>query len=256
VSLEIGKESEHPSRHTLTRYHAGETEGSEKGEIYAHVAGCPECRKILEQLEEARAAFFAGHDREAFLDTVRTRAAEPETAWWRFLFRPAHLAAAAAVLVMAVLVATLWMPDSGERMKGADLELGYYVMGPQGPEKAAPNQVLHPGDRIQFRLTAPAGGYVHIVGVDERGQVSVYFPRPDEAPETFPGGAGRPVPGSVILDEVLGRERVFLLVCPKPLDRDDLAERLGSVPEGSRSLLEVDRLPLQCEQRDLVLRKE
>jgi hypothetical protein len=257
VSLEIGKESEHPSRHALTNYHAGELAGSEKDEILAHVAGCPACRRILEQLAEAKASFTKGHDREKFLRAVRSRSAEPETAWWQVLLRPVHLAATAAVMVMAVLVMSLWTPDdNGERMKGADLELGYYVMGPQGPEKAAQGHVLHPGDRIQFRLTAPAGGYVHIVGVDERGNLSVYFPRPDETPEAFPGGAGRPVPGSVILDEVLGRERIFVLVCREPIDRDKLVERLGSVPEGPRSLMEVDRLPLRCEQRDLVLRKE
>jgi len=275
VSIEIREEGEHPSAHTLTRLHAGELGGEDRDQVQAHLDGCTACRSAFENLELSRVAFDQGHDREAFLRRVQEAAARPPESddvpgsWWLKLLRPVPLAAGAAVLA-GVLVLVLWSPpaERGDttRMKGGALELGYYVMEPGGPVVAEPDRPLHPGDRIQFRLTAPAGGYVHIVGIDEASAASVYFPPPGTTSEPFPGGAGRPVPGSIILDDTTGRERVFVLICDQPLDRSVLTRLAG---RHGRKLVDLERLPIppgtegpvaealaSCRQDSLVLHKE
>lgn len=277
MTIEVRKEGEHPSAHTLSRLHAGELSGEEHDRVRAHLDDCAACRSVFESLEQSRAAFDREHDREDFLRRAEEAAWRPRTAaanqtggaWWRILLRPVPLAAAAAVLA-GVLVLVWWSPPAERngttRMKGGTLELGYYVMEPGGPVVAGPDRLLHPGDRIQFRLTAPAGGYVHIVGVDEAGAASVYFPLPGTTPEPFPGGAGRPVPGSIVLDETTGRERIFLLICERPIDRSSLARLAG---RHGRALLETERFsglqgtgrpagqdPGRCRQQSLLLHKE
>jgi anti-sigma factor RsiW len=257
-------EDQHPSRYTLTRYHAGELPGADRERVGTHLRDCQECAAFLEELTEAKKNFHAGRDRLTFLDQVQAAPVpedeSPRTGhrWWHPVMQPAALLAAAAVLALIVLVIPWRTSDepTGERMKGDELALGFYVMEDSGPVVASSDRILHPGDRIQFRLTAPAGGFVHIVGIDESKAVNVYFPLPQETPEAFPGGAGRPVPGSVILDATLGKERVFVLICKQPVARDTLVEKVMNVPGGPRAALDQKRLPLDCRQTSLLLRKE
>ncbi|MBW1873222.1 MAG: hypothetical protein JRJ19_14225 [Deltaproteobacteria bacterium] len=211
------------------------------------------------------AGLQAKHDRRTFLATVQKRAdqsqvSKAQTSWWQALLRPARLAPAAGVIVLLlILVATFWTTDGGDvRMKGKTIELSYFVMEAEGPKVASADRILHPGDRIQFRLTALAGGFVHIVGIDHNGVVSVYFPLPAKEPEAFPGGAGRPVPGSVILDETLGKERIFVLICSQPIVAEQLIKTVKDVPGGTLKLVASDRLPLEleCDQSSLTLFKE
>jgi hypothetical protein len=264
VSIEIRNDQEHPSRHALTRYHAGELEGTEREKIDSHIGDCPECSRLLAELSRTKEEFEASHDRKAFLAKVTARAGESDgreqsrpDPWWRWLLRPAALAPLAASIILLILAISL-LPsnESGERTKGKEIELGFYLLQGDTPRVASENERLHPKDRIQFRLTAPAGGYVHIVGIDEAGMVSVYFPRPGDAPEAFPGGAGRPVPGSVILDDTLGRERVFVLICDRPMGRARLDRQLKKFRDGPRALLDAEELPIDCSQSSLLLTKE
>lgn len=265
MTIEIREEGVHPSAHTLARMHAGELEGAELEQARAHVEQCEACQAFLDELVRTREAFDAGHDRDGFLRRVEASVSAPagrpapDLPWWQRLLRPVPLAAGAALLA-GVLVLVLWTPPRGpggpDRMKGGELELGYYVMQAGEPVVAGPGHRLEPGDRIQFRLTAPAGGYVHIVGIDQAGTVSVYFPLPGGTRQEFPGGAGRPVPGSVILDDTPGQERVFVLICDAPHERSALMQLAGNDP---RRLLDSRRIPLPswtCRQDSLLLHKE
>jgi putative zinc finger protein len=265
VSLEIRTETEHPSKHSLARFLACELSGSRRDQIQDHLDECPACTSLLAELGQERESFLAKHDRQAFLAAVHKRADQSQTpqvevTWWQALLKPARLAPAAGlVALLLIVIATFWTTDGGDtRMKGKTIELTYFVMEPEGPKVAPAGRILHPGDRIQFRLTAPAGGFVHIVGIDQDGVVSVYFPLPDKEPEVFPGGSGRPVPGSVILDETLGRERIFVLICSQSIASEQLIKKIKDVPGGTMKLVTSDRVPLEleCNQSSLILLKE
>lgn len=264
MSLRLRQEGEHPSRFALSRFAASEGSPAERESIQDHLASCPECAQVLAELEEFQTAFHGAHDRAAFLASLRAKALEPEPErkpWWAGWFRPAMAlgAAAAAVLIVLLVVRPFAGPEPDAdqiRIKSDALALGFLVMEQGRPVIAAPDRVVHPGDRIQFRISAPRGGFVHVVGVDQAGKVSVYYPRPAETVEPYPGGSGRPVPGSVILDATLGRERVFALICERPLGRDRLAERVRAAATDPRIWLDRDRLPVACIQTSLVLVKE
>jgi len=264
VSLDFRKENEHPSHSRLRQYHVGDLGKEERRLTSSHLDECEECVAFLKTLDEEKKAFYADHDRAGFLTKVREGATRPSeigvTApknWLVKMLQPGLLAPATAALVL-LLIVVLYLPGeegSSERMKGNEIGLDFLVMENDGPRVAEPGRVLHPGDRIQFRVTAPAGGFIHIVSVDEAGTVSVYFPLPHSRAERYPGGAARPVPGSVILDDTLGRERVFMLLCGEPMQREQLAKAVLTLEGGPKTALETKRLPLECRQLSLLLTK-
>ncbi len=256
MKLDLDDSSGHPSRFELTRFHAGEIEANEHERLSNHLSGCVHCRAFVHELDQFRQDFHASHDREKILE--RVRAGTRKASWFGNLLRPRILAPLVAAGALALLI-IVWLPrieQPGERMKGAEIELGYWIMQAGQPRLAEQGQILHPGDRIQFWLTAPAGGYVHIVGIDEAGQINMYFPRPKEKPDIFPGGAGRPVPGSIILDKTLGQERVFVLICKQPLSADSLVTKASKLPGGVKTLITAERMPLDCSQAGILLHKE
>jgi hypothetical protein len=121
---------------------------------------------------------------------------------------------------------------------------------------ANPRQPLYPGDRIQFRLSGPAGLYLWIIGIDEQSHVSVYYPAPNTT-NLFEGGANRPIEGSVLLDATLGKERVFAVLCPQPARTDDLIQKIREYPGGVISLIDQDQLPIsgECRQTSVLVTK-
>ncbi len=252
----------HPSRHRIIRYHAGDLDEDQRVEIERHLSECSMCTEYFNELEKNKETFHAAHSRDEFIRLIKTICHEHQhkkkIPKWNFKRYSLVFGMSAAMVVFMVLIGlgTRNRRDEfHERLKGLELALGYYIMGAAGPEIGLHDRVLKPDDRIQFHVSAPAGGYVHIFGVDEKGFLSIYFPLPHQKPESFPGGANRPVPGSVILDETLGRERVFLLICEKPMERDQLVQRINGLSNNLKSLLDETELPLACRQTSILLAK-
>ncbi len=254
------RNEEHPSRHLLSRLLAGDLDDKERGTTEKHVSSCSECKDLLVRIKVELESFHTSHNKENFLAQVKELAESTQTkhlAWWQLAWRPAGLLAAAAMIVALMLFSIQHLPeDPDTRMKGSGIELGLFVMEGSEAKITDPSQLRHPGDRIQFHLTAPAGGYLHLLGIDEAGVLSVYFPRPGAAHESYPGGAARPVPGSVILDDTLGRERVFVLICAEAMAPDELLARVRSLSGDPQQLLEAQELDLDCRQASVLITKE
>jgi hypothetical protein len=256
------EDSTHPSRHALARHEAGEGSPDERAALGAHLETCPTCAETLAELGRYRVAFQAGLSQAELEARIALRAARPAPrSWWALVRWPYALGAATATALALLLVFAPRGdepgPDSGTRTKGAEFSLSFVIESGGKPVLAEPGHRLRAGDRIQFLLTAPAGGQLHLVGVDGRGQVSVYFPAPGVTPPAFPGGAGRPVPGSIILDDAPGPERVFALLCSAALGPEELAARVRALAPDPRTWLDADALPLPgCRQTSLVLAKE
>ncbi len=256
---------EHPTAWALECHHAGDGEPVLRKSIEDHLKKCLSCREKLQALKEAGANFEGRMNRAGFLAAVRQGVEEKldeplsKRRIWPWF----------AVAGTALAVMLLWMvlqpqlgllggesPD-GIRIKGdSTLKLGFFIEQDGKTELVDPQKVLHPGERIQFALTGPKGGFVHLVGVDESGLVSVYYPRSDQSQEEFPGGVGRPVPGAVLLDETLGRERIFVLVCDQAMKAAQIKSRVKGLRPDVRGLLDEDRLDFDCGQTSLVLHKE
>jgi hypothetical protein len=109
-----------------------------------------------------------------------------------------------------------------------------------------PGSALHPGDRIRFVTSSDRPRYLAVLNQDGRG-VSVYYPSTGDA-AAVPAGSGVPLGFSVVLDDYLGRERVFALFCEQPFAVEPVRAALqahGTVP-----------VPAGCSLAKLELAKE
>ena len=127
--------------------------------------------------------------------------------------RPAPwIAAAAAVLLLAVLARPTPEPEPGDRFRGSlDVRVDLVREG------AATEQglVVHAaeGDRLQYRVLAPAAGWITVLALQDDGEVAVWTGPVEVA-------ADQPVRGAVLLDDCAGSERIYFVHSPEPIDAD------------------------------------
>ena len=69
---------------------------------------------------------------------------------------------------------------------------------------------------MRFQIASAEAGYLTVLGLDERKQVSVYFPSGPQAAAVAAGAADL-LPNAVELDESLGRELVLAVRCAAPV---------------------------------------
>jgi len=176
-------------------------------EAAAHIASCDRCRADLEAAEAACARFT----RDVF---PRTVANIRERRRWKL-----GLAMVAPVLAAAALA--IWLlrphdPDDDIRVKGA---LTFQVFAKRGAAIISVRDAtrLAPGDQIRFVVGCGAPAYLLVASIDGAGRATIYHPyggtrsaRAEAAPTELPG--------SIVLDDAPGPERVFALVSETPLE--------------------------------------
>jgi hypothetical protein len=167
---------------------------------------------------------------------------------------------AAATIAAAAAVALLPLrrpPDPATRIKGGELSMDVVVRRGDGrvePLGAAP---LHPGDALRFRVHASRPGYVAVVGLDGGGQASLYAPvsgQPTEV-QVKDHPAAVDLPGSLVLDGVLGDEKVVAVLCASAGDAARAVEAGRAALAKAGAAARVSRLDLPCLQAQASYRK-
>jgi hypothetical protein len=248
----------------LDRLLAGELALSEALALEAHVVACAACAARRRELAAAHSAF--AHEAgpfEALGAAMTERAPRSEargaprsgsrqrSTVLRRVWAAATIAAALGLGVLLVVrlmleverpVATM---EGGTRTKGEPLpSLRLLVRRAGDVFVSRPGVPLYPGDLLRFELAASASGHVAIVARDAAGGVSVYH---GWAP--VDAGAGQLLPGAVELDESQGRERVYAVLCARPVSIDGLVEAVRRAPDGPE-------LPAGCVVAPHVIDKE
>ena len=252
----------------LERYFVGELSAARRAEIESALAEQPALKAALEAIEAEQRAFVAEMPFGRFAARHAQRKVETEgmparlTRWLaRFRLQAGGLVlgGAAAAVLFAVAPSSDDVPEvtasggevasSNARLKGA-ARLGIFVKEPAGARLGRDGERLSVGDRIQFVVKdvrdKPS---MVIVGIDGRGQVSVYA-QSGERGLTQKGPAAshespRVLPQSVVLDDSLGPERFFVVFggsSPEKLRAD--VERAAAQVAGSADLTVLERLPL------------
>lgn len=90
------------------------------------------------------------------------------------------------------------------------------------------NRIVHPEEEVRFILTGVPEDHSHLLvaSVDGAGVATVYFPYGATQSAPVPGPGRWEVPGSIVLDETLGPERVFALFSKRPLAAKDVEQAL------------------------------
>lgn len=213
-------------QHDLQRLLAEDLPASEAEALRQHIQGCASCSQALAELQAERQAFFANmpfarfaadHEQRrqrslglanSFVERLRAIATRLQSP--RGL---ASLAGVAAAAMLLLWIAPAFNPSSSTtRLKGAQNRyLAFLVKEADGARRGHDGEALRQGDRIQFLLRqAPGRRSMVLLGIDGRGQVSVY--RHEAIREQSKGAQKlRPMDNSLILDDSIGTERFYLI---------------------------------------------
>jgi Domain of unknown function (DUF4384) len=244
--------------------------GSGSEAVRGHVKDCPRCLRLVSDIANGRSELLGPDPERASVRAARTllRAAGERVGAPRSWFRqtlPALAAPAAGVLLVGFALLSLRdlaprrpIPDTpitegSIRTKGgldvrAFCKRGDDVFPVVGGEK------FLAGDRLRFSYTTQQAGYLTIFGVNGDGRVFPYYP--EDRLDGLPVAAGvqQTLPGSVELDRYQGREQVFALWSPEPLDESAVRRAVAdALTEAGGDLSRVKRLPLPAEQTSYLL---
>jgi len=204
--------SGHVSTLALHRHALGALGVEERARIDQHLGTCDRCRALLDAEIGAQRRFTAS-------TMPRHLEVLPPRRWpWPWLLAPVLLPALATALVLVLRPPERRDGRPDLLIKG-DLHLDAYASRGGRVLPVTPGAVLSPGDQIRFVVTGlPAGRPLHalVASVDGRGGVSVYFPFGGAASAPLQGPGPQALPGSVVLDDAPGPERVFALFSPEP----------------------------------------
>jgi hypothetical protein len=189
----------------LTSWFCGDCNPEDQERIERHVRSCVLCRRRLEELKQERGAFLERMPYERDLAGARGSSAA-ERAWWR-----TPLYAAAALLVAAVGVHVFVNTEPGYRLKGGEESVSLYVRNALGEADARPEHVYYPGERVQFTYSAQDSSWFALIGIDQHGLITTYFPSGSDSSMLIPAGRDLPLPNSIELDGYIGPE-VYLAV--------------------------------------------
>jgi hypothetical protein len=246
-------ESRCPSDYQLDAFWLeGKPDGHPVGK---HLAGCAECQARWEEIEDAQKVFqqeVFPQSEQAVVDRSTDLLGGFKGAFSRMLSVP-RLAAVSALAVLIVLAVTFWPgqdPDDDGSYIGIKGSIGLQVFCQRGDHVflVNPGDLLLAEDKIRFQVTPSGPGHLLVISVDGNGQVHRY------ASSQVAGGE-QALPGSIVLDDSPGDERIFVLFSPENIDFARVQE---AVAEGLRSGArpeKMDSLPLELDQASLWFRK-
>lgn len=214
----------------------GALDAGRSAQAEAHLARCERCaerRRALAEATRVSARRIAASPLQA-LTRARPDAAAggvgPRRAAGRRWLAGAGAALAAAAALLLV-VGREPLDPGGVRGKGAS-HVGFFVKHGAAVRRGAVRERVSPGDALRFVVTSTAPRYVAVLSRDGAGQVSVYHPRGPRAERVEPG-VERALDASVVLDDVLGEERLYALTCSAAIELAPLGaalRRAGAEP--------------------------
>jgi hypothetical protein len=169
------------------------------------------------------------------------------------------LVVAAAVLVLGLQLRagpSAVLPGSDELgIKGGPM-LQVYALRNHQVFAVPDGTVLSAGDEIRFAVMPAGATYVLIASVDGAGSTTIYFPyNGDRSAEVAPQ-VRTELPGSIVLDNAKGPERLFALFSRSPIAASDVRPELRKlVAAGASRLREPQVLAIPAAQVSLIFEK-
>jgi len=212
----------------IDRWVRGELASDDEAGARQHLAGCDACRARVGEIEAARASF-----RTSAPPLTRPRPRRRRWTAWTVGASTALAAAAALVLFLQPRG-----PD-GTRLKGGGRGVAFFVEHAGRVRRGQAGELVAPGDKLQLTYSSATPFYGAILSVDGARRRSRYFPDEPRAAR-LDAGQDRSFPISTVLDEVLGKETLFVLFCDEPIALDP-AEAALAAPGCHVERLEIEK---------------
>ncbi|HET6332137.1 MAG TPA: DUF4384 domain-containing protein [Polyangiales bacterium] len=212
--------SGHLTRPQLEDLVADDPQARVPPQLRVHVADCDRCNVRRLALESARTRFMVAQPPKDFARAVVERAAIPASVE-AIPSRKRHVLAPALVALAIAAAALLWLRPSQDptaiRSKGgASLEVFAQHAGVQ--RALRDGEVVAPGDQLAFAYTLDRPQHLLLLGVDDAGQITRYFPVEAVGGSSLAAGSRAQLPVGVELDARKGDERLYALVSDGVVD--------------------------------------
>jgi hypothetical protein len=212
-----------------------------------HLSSCTRCSDRRRELGEATrsSAEALARSRSRVSPTMgKAMRGSSRRAW---LGGAVTAAAAAAALLLLIGRSPLLSDGDVVRTKGTS-RVGFFVRHAGVVRRGSERERVSPGDALRFVVTSSVPSYVAVLSRDGSGQVSVYHPSGPRAARVEPG-VERPLDTSVVLDDVLGEERLYALTCSEPIE-------LAAISAGLRQTDREPAWPRACSIERFTLIKQ
>jgi hypothetical protein len=228
----------------------GEASPEATARIEAHSARCPICAP--RRAEHAR---WVLHFRSVvFLRTAKKVASPrrriPGWGWSLGLALPL----AAGVLLLARGHQTRTIPEEHLPLIGIKGAPPLQVFARRRARGGATGEVtkvkdgdrLAAGDALRFVFVPTGFPYALIASIDGAAQASVYYPFQGEASAEVDRKDAVSVPGSIVLDQAPGPERIFIILSEEPILASTVREALARLGAGGATAIRAaQRLPIE-----------
>jgi hypothetical protein len=256
-----GPQARHVSSYHLELRRLGEMPGDDQVWMDQHLRACAACADLaLAHVDRRRQ--FEGPVQARSLAALAVRFQSRRRRWsWRHALGIGLLVPVAAGFLLLVSMGRHrpWrsVDDGVASHPAAEPELtakggpGFLLVARRGDRvfRVTSREALRPHDQVRFVLEHVQYPYVLIASVDGRGHANVYVPYEGSQSAAVGGVAGGDrveIPGSIVIDDSPGPERMFALLSRKPLSASMVRAALKAL--GSRgaqairaaSSLEVD----------------
>jgi len=251
----------HPDRFQLELHAVGDLDGAECVDLEAHLEDCTPCRERLWRFRQELAMAKRAMPERMPVEDFQHRHARVRGRTAAWITAAAGWAAAACVLLVwspwrgGETAVPLPAEDTAVAATRAKGNFGVSVLRGRGEavDRLGSVAVCRAGDRLQFQPDLPDHGYLQILNVQNDGQIQAYLP------STPVADAAQRLEFSVELDDYLGRERIFFVWSPEPVEsgavRSGLLESLALRP-----IEEVEEVQLPsgvvAEQHSVLIYKE
>ncbi|MBI2336516.1 MAG: DUF4384 domain-containing protein [Deltaproteobacteria bacterium] len=138
-----------------------------------------------------------------------------------------------------------------------NFDFGLYYKREGAPtEKVNSGITLKKGDRIRFSYASPVDAYLMIIGIEENGEVNLYFPEETEASVKISANEHKNLPQAFAINASQPKERFIALFSNKPLSLDEVKQTVARKLQ-SQNFLESEQ-PLFDKNREIsiLVRKE
>lgn len=234
--------AEHVSSFALDLLHLDALSSIERSRVEAHLAQCERCRRDAEAARASREHCVQHVVPRGFARPARRRQ------WLPWL-------AGAPVLAAAVVLLVLELRPPEIAMKGSPT-LSTYVRREGQVSLLHDGATVRAGDEIRFVAVSETLPYLLVCSVDGAGKASVYYPFDGSESGAIELRNRVELPGSVILDDAPGPERVFALFSTKPLAAADATAALRAIGKDAAAIRSTQRLSVAADaQVTLVFEK-